>query len=318
MTKKLVPLLLLALLAPAAAASAQEVPSERVLYEDGHTNRYLMDGQWLFRLDPAQRGPQRGLHARDEHRGVEPDDGAERLERRRRDARLDAGRHRLVPQGLQAAVLERPVRLDPALRVGQLPHPRVAERQADRPEPRRLPAVRAADPARRAAPRRHEPPRGARRQRAPQLRPPARRPQPHRRADRRLVELRRDHARGLPAQGRPRGGRDRPGPARGLLPHVRGDGHRARDGAQPEHLDPARRPLRALRRPALQLRQAARLPGPLRDVHRRDPRRQPAAVVARAPVAVLDLVRGERGGPERRGLPRSRAASARSRSSTAA
>src|SRR5688572_3289452 len=61
MTKKLVPLLLLALLAPAAAASAQEVPSERVLYEDGHTNRYLMDGQWLFRLDPGNAGLREGF-----------------------------------------------------------------------------------------------------------------------------------------------------------------------------------------------------------------------------------------------------------------
>jgi beta-glucuronidase len=56
MTKKLVPLLLLALLAPAATASAQDTPSERVLYRDGHTNRYLMDGDWLFRLDPGNRG----------------------------------------------------------------------------------------------------------------------------------------------------------------------------------------------------------------------------------------------------------------------
>ncbi|HEV2061773.1 MAG TPA: glycoside hydrolase family 2 TIM barrel-domain containing protein [Solirubrobacteraceae bacterium] len=53
MPKKLVPLLLVALLAPAASASAQ---SERVLYQDGHTNRYLMDGAWLFRLDPGNQG----------------------------------------------------------------------------------------------------------------------------------------------------------------------------------------------------------------------------------------------------------------------
>ena len=51
--KKLLPLLLVALLAPAAQASAQ---SERVLYQDGHTNRYLMDGDWLFRLDPTNQG----------------------------------------------------------------------------------------------------------------------------------------------------------------------------------------------------------------------------------------------------------------------
>ncbi|HEX2086081.1 MAG TPA: glycoside hydrolase family 2 TIM barrel-domain containing protein [Solirubrobacteraceae bacterium] len=56
MTRKLVPLLLVALLAPAASAAAQDVPSERVLYQDGHTNRYLVDGQWLFRLDPGYEG----------------------------------------------------------------------------------------------------------------------------------------------------------------------------------------------------------------------------------------------------------------------
>jgi beta-glucuronidase len=61
MTKKLVPLLLIALLAPAASASAQDPPSERVLYRDGHANRYLMDGQWLFRLDPGNRGLAEGL-----------------------------------------------------------------------------------------------------------------------------------------------------------------------------------------------------------------------------------------------------------------
>ncbi|MDQ5808566.1 MAG: beta galactosidase jelly roll domain-containing protein, partial [Actinomycetota bacterium] len=64
MMKKLVPLLLVALLAPAAAAAAQEPPSERVLYEDGHTNRYLLDGQWLFRLDPGDDGVSSGF-ARD-------------------------------------------------------------------------------------------------------------------------------------------------------------------------------------------------------------------------------------------------------------
>ena len=56
MTKKLVPLLLLVLLAPAATAAAQDTPSQRVLYRDGHTNRYLMDGRWLFRLDTGNTG----------------------------------------------------------------------------------------------------------------------------------------------------------------------------------------------------------------------------------------------------------------------
>ena len=59
--KKLLPLLLLALLAPAATATAQDTPSEQVLYQDGHTNRYLMDGEWLFRLDPGNTGLRSGF-----------------------------------------------------------------------------------------------------------------------------------------------------------------------------------------------------------------------------------------------------------------
>ncbi|HEX8084768.1 MAG TPA: glycoside hydrolase family 2 TIM barrel-domain containing protein [Solirubrobacteraceae bacterium] len=59
--KRLVPILLVALLAPAATAAAQDVPTERVLYQDGHTNRYLMEGQWLFRLDPTDEGVRSGF-----------------------------------------------------------------------------------------------------------------------------------------------------------------------------------------------------------------------------------------------------------------
>ncbi|HEX8123562.1 MAG TPA: glycoside hydrolase family 2 TIM barrel-domain containing protein [Solirubrobacteraceae bacterium] len=61
MTKKLACLLLLVLLVPVATASAQDVPSERTLYRDGHTNRYLMDGLWLFRLDPTDQGVRGGF-----------------------------------------------------------------------------------------------------------------------------------------------------------------------------------------------------------------------------------------------------------------
>ena len=66
---KLVPLLLLALLAPAAPASAQ---SERVLYQDGHTNRYLMDGDWLFRLDPGNQGLRSGWSRQSSTEGWSP------------------------------------------------------------------------------------------------------------------------------------------------------------------------------------------------------------------------------------------------------
>ena len=54
---RLLPLALLAALAalPSTAVAA-DVPSARPLYEDGPANRFLIDGQWLFRLDTADVG----------------------------------------------------------------------------------------------------------------------------------------------------------------------------------------------------------------------------------------------------------------------
>ena len=51
-------LVLLALVAPAAAQAA-DVPTARTLYADGPEGRYLMEGNWLFRLDAADRGVRR-------------------------------------------------------------------------------------------------------------------------------------------------------------------------------------------------------------------------------------------------------------------
>ena len=51
--------LILALLVPALVAPtarAAERPSNRALYADGPSGRYLMDGEWLFRLDKEDRG----------------------------------------------------------------------------------------------------------------------------------------------------------------------------------------------------------------------------------------------------------------------
>jgi beta-glucuronidase len=57
---RLLRLLSVALLASLAAlpatAQAADVPSDRTLYADGPSGRYLMDGQWLFRLDTAGQG----------------------------------------------------------------------------------------------------------------------------------------------------------------------------------------------------------------------------------------------------------------------
>jgi beta-glucuronidase len=51
----LVPLIALAALVPAQAHAAGK-PSTKTLYADGPQGRYLMDGQWLFRLDKEDQG----------------------------------------------------------------------------------------------------------------------------------------------------------------------------------------------------------------------------------------------------------------------
>jgi beta-glucuronidase len=55
MRKLLLPLLAVMALLP-ATASAADVPSKKTLYDDGPAGRYLVDGQWLFRLDAADQG----------------------------------------------------------------------------------------------------------------------------------------------------------------------------------------------------------------------------------------------------------------------
>src|SRR5687768_8286241 len=70
--KILVALLALAVLVPAASASAQDVPTRETLYDDGPTNRYLMGGQWLHRLDPGNSGLREGFHKQTATDGWEP------------------------------------------------------------------------------------------------------------------------------------------------------------------------------------------------------------------------------------------------------
>src|SRR5215207_3289922 len=56
---RLVPLLALAFAlaaASSAAAAAPDTPKAGALYDNGPNGRYLMGGQWLFRLDPGGRG----------------------------------------------------------------------------------------------------------------------------------------------------------------------------------------------------------------------------------------------------------------------
>jgi len=55
MRKLLLPVLAVLAALP-ATASAADVPSKKTLYDDGPAGRYLVDGQWLFRLDAADQG----------------------------------------------------------------------------------------------------------------------------------------------------------------------------------------------------------------------------------------------------------------------
>jgi beta-glucuronidase len=56
----LLPVLALLLLALPGGAAAADKPSNKTLYHDGPSGRYLMDGTWLFRLDPGNRGIRSG------------------------------------------------------------------------------------------------------------------------------------------------------------------------------------------------------------------------------------------------------------------
>src|SRR3954454_7721785 len=48
------------LIAVPASAATVTTPSPGGLYADGHTNRYLLDGEWWFKLDPSGVGIRRG------------------------------------------------------------------------------------------------------------------------------------------------------------------------------------------------------------------------------------------------------------------
>jgi beta-glucuronidase len=63
LSKILLPLLA-TLAALPATASAADVPSSKTLYDDGPGGRYLVDGQWLFRLDAADQGLRQRFYRR--------------------------------------------------------------------------------------------------------------------------------------------------------------------------------------------------------------------------------------------------------------
>ena len=59
---RLLPLVLLAALLAPSVAQAADVPSNKTLYADGPSGRFLMDGGWLFRLDAADQGVRRRFY----------------------------------------------------------------------------------------------------------------------------------------------------------------------------------------------------------------------------------------------------------------
>ena len=90
---------LLAAAGPAAAQSTVSTPTARTLYKTGPTGRFLMDGEWLFKLDNRSSGPQLETGSAGWKAVTVPnawnagDDSPQSF----------AGRRRLVPQGLPPA-----------------------------------------------------------------------------------------------------------------------------------------------------------------------------------------------------------------------
>jgi beta-glucuronidase len=62
---------LVAIALPAAAAEAY-TPTAKALYHDGPSGRYLLDGEWLFRLDPSGVGLSQGFHKQTGRTGWNP------------------------------------------------------------------------------------------------------------------------------------------------------------------------------------------------------------------------------------------------------
>ena len=167
---------------------------------------------------------------------MEPGDRARRRQRGRPVGAQLPRRRLLVPQGLRVARRRRH-QLGAALRIGELPRDRVAQRPPAGAAHGRLPAFRAGGKENAQG---HEPAGGARRQPPHRAGDPAAGRAQRRQVRGRLVELRRDPARGVPAKGRhlrlrERGGAAAPGLSRmrcARLPARRRREHGGRAGAR--------------------------------------------------------------------------------------
>ena len=69
---RLLPLVLVAVLAAPSLAQAADVPSNKTLYADGPSGRFLIDGQWLFRLDAADQGVRQRFYRQSSKAGWSP------------------------------------------------------------------------------------------------------------------------------------------------------------------------------------------------------------------------------------------------------
>ena len=68
-------------LRPGRRARGRQAHRRAALYQDGPDGRYLLDGDWLFRLDDADQGVKQRWMRSSDRRRLEHGHGAERLER---------------------------------------------------------------------------------------------------------------------------------------------------------------------------------------------------------------------------------------------
>ena len=193
----LLPVLALLLALPGAAHAADK-PTEKALYKDGPEGRYLLDGDWLFRLDNADQGIKQRFMRSTSTSGwtkvkvpnvwnlgdASNESMSGGIGWYRKDFELPSAdsalawafRFESVNYRTSVWLNGKPIGQNTGAYIPFELYPSGFKRRG------------------------HEPARGARGL-APQAhRLPARRPQHRRRADRRLVELLRHPARGLPAQ----------------------------------------------------------------------------------------------------------------------
>ena len=98
----LLPVLALLAALPAAALAADK-PNEQALYQDGPEGRYLLDGDWLFRLDNADQGIKQRFMRSTSTTGWTTVKVPNVWNLGDASQRVDERRDRLVPQGLRAA-----------------------------------------------------------------------------------------------------------------------------------------------------------------------------------------------------------------------